>query len=182
MRNGILTITAALKFAAERHTGQTRKGERAEPYVNHLADVAELVAIATDGDDAGLVAAALLHDVVEDTPTSITEVEERFGVDVAALVAEVTDDKSLPREERKRLQVERAASKTPRAKMLKLADKTANLHALAESPPRDWPLERKTEYVAWARHVVAGLRGVNKSLEEEFDRAARKAQIALTSP
>ncbi len=185
MKNSTLSplelVTEALHFAAERHAHQRRKGDAAEPYLNHLAEVACLVAAATKGEDANLVAAGLLHDVVEDTGTSRSEVAERFGEDVASLVMEVTDDKSLPKAERKRLQVEHAAKKSARAKLIKLADKTSNLHAIAASPPAQWDSERCNDYLDWAQRVVSGLRGVNPALETQFDEAERKARAAIAS-
>lgn len=171
-------LTRAFLFAAERHACQKRKGQAGEPYINHLAEVADLVAEATAGDDAELIAAAVLHDVVEDTPTTLAEIAAVFGTDVAGLVAEATDDKSLPKEERKRLQVLRAAGHSQRAKKLKLADKTSNLRALAASPPADWSIERRRDYVAWSRAVVAGLRGADPWLEDRFDEAAQAADAA----
>ena len=174
-------LTRAFRFAAERHVHQRRKGEAAEPYLNHLAEVADLVAEATGGADVDLIVAALLHDVVEDTPTSPARVAELFGPDVARLVAEVTDDKSLPKAERKRQQVVHAPSRSPRAKRLKLADKISNLRALAASPPADWSRERRLHYVEWAQAVVAGLRGTDPWLEAEFDLAAAAALARVGS-
>ena len=174
----VLLLARAFRFAAARHAGQKRKGEAAEPYVNHLAEVADLVARATGGADAALVAAALLHDVVEDTPTPLAEVADRFGADVAALVGEATDDKSLPKAQRKRLQVVHAPTRTPRAKLLKLADKISNLRALAASPPADWSADRRLAYVTWAREVAAGLRGIDPWLDRQFDAAAAAAEAA----
>ena len=175
----ILLIARAWNFSAERHAKQKRKGDAQEPYVNHLAEVAELVATATEGRDANLVAAAVLHDTVEDTATLPGELASIFNADVADLVSEVTDDKRIDKAERKRLQVEHAAAKTARAKIRKLADKTSNLRSLAKSPPADWSLERKREYLAWAREVVQGLRGTNAWLETRFDEAAEQLARAL---
>ena len=172
-------LARAFRFAAKRHAHQRRKGASAEPYLNHLAEVADLVAEATEGRDPDLVVAALLHDVVEDTDTTLAEVAAAFGQDVAGLVAEATDDKSLPKAERKRLQIVYAPSRSPRAKLLKLADKTSNLREMAVSPPADWSPERRREYVAWARAVVAGLRGVSPWLEARFDEAAAAAERAV---
>lgn len=171
-------LARAFRYAAAKHAGQMRKGEAKEPYINHPAEVAELVAEATGGADPDLVVAALLHDVVEDTPTPNAEIATEFGADVAGLVAEVTDDKSLPQAERKRLQVEHAPGLTLRAKVLKLADKTSNLRALATSPPADWSPQRRRDYVAWGREVVAGLRGACPWLEARFDEAAAAADAA----
>ncbi len=172
-------MTRAVDFAARKHVHQRRKGETAEPYINHLADVARLLAAATDGKDTVLVVAGLLHDTLEDTETGYDELVAEFGAEVAALVAEVTDDTSLPKAERKQHQVTHASGKSARAKMLKLADKTSNLHSILSSPPVDWSQERKREYFGWARDVVGGYRGVNEYLEEEFDRVWRRGITAL---
>jgi len=175
----ILLIARAWNFSAERHAKQRRKGEAQEPYVNHLAEVAELVATATEGKDANLVAAAVLHDTIEDTATLRGELASIFNTDIADLVSEVTDDKRLDKAERKRLQVSHAATKSPRAKILKLADKTSNLRSLVKSPPADWSLERRREYLAWAREVVEELRGANAWLEARFDEAAEQLGRSL---
>lgn len=163
-------ILAAAHFAAERHATQKRKGDAAEPYVNHLIEVAELAASSSDVLDPDLVMAAFLHDTVEDVGVTPEEIEEKFGADVAGLVLELTDDKSLPKQVRKALQVQNAPKKSPRAQTLKLADKISNLRAILSSPPRDWSTERKREYADWARDVVAGLPSPNRKLKEEFDR------------
>jgi GTP diphosphokinase / guanosine-3',5'-bis(diphosphate) 3'-diphosphatase len=172
--NGISLLARAWNFSAQRHSNQKRKGEAQEPYVNHLAEVAELVAIATNGLDANLVAAAVLHDTVEDTNTLPAELASVFNVDIADLVGEVTDDKSLGKAERKQLQIQHAASKSDRAKVIKLADKTSNLRSLVKSPPVNWNLQRRQEYLDWALDVAKGLRGVNTWLEAQFDEAAQQ--------
>jgi GTP diphosphokinase / guanosine-3',5'-bis(diphosphate) 3'-diphosphatase len=177
--NDILLIARAWNFSADRHAKQKRKGDAQEPYVNHLAEVAELVATATEGRDANLVAAAVLHDTVEDTATLPGELASIFNADVADLVSEVTGDKRVDKAERKRLQVQHAAAITPRAKILKLADKTSNLRSLVKSPPGDWSLERKREYLAWAKEVVQGLRGTNAWLDARFDEAAEQLGRSL---
>jgi (p)ppGpp synthase/HD superfamily hydrolase len=169
--NPVLDIARAFDFAARRHSSQRRKGSAGEPYVNHLAEVARLVAEATGGADSALVVAALLHDTVEDTGTELGELTREFGPEVSSLVLEVTDDKSLPDERRKRLQVETAASKSVRARMLKIADKTSNLRSLAASPPSGWSARRIRDHVAWAREVVDRCRGVSPALEARFDEA-----------
>jgi (p)ppGpp synthase/HD superfamily hydrolase len=179
--NDIVLISRAWNFAAERHVTQRRKGEAQEPYVNHLAEVAELVATATEGRDANLVAAAVLHDTVEDTATLPTELASVFNSDIANLVAEVTDDKKLSKEERKKLQVQHAAAKSERAKILKLADKTSNLRSLINSPPSDWSQQRRKEYLRWALEVAKGLRGVNQWLEAKFDEAAAMLECQVSN-
>ncbi|MGZ4844023.1 MAG: HD domain-containing protein [Candidatus Angelobacter sp.] len=166
----IQRILGAARFAAEKHAQQKRKGENGEPYFNHLLEVAELVAASSRDLDVELVMAAFLHDTVEDTGVTLPELEEHFGQDVAALVAEVTDDKSLPKEIRKQLQVQNAHKKSARAQTLKLADKISNLRSIVASPPVGWNLERKRQYFEWARQVVSGLAAPNPYLKAEFDK------------
>jgi (p)ppGpp synthase/HD superfamily hydrolase len=178
--DGLLLAVAAVEFAAKRHVNQKRKGARAEPYFNHLAEVAGLIAVATDGTDPALVAASYLHDTLEDTPSEYEELLSLFGEDVAALVSAVTDDKSLPKAERKRLQIVHAAEASTRARLLKIADKISNLRSLAASPPADWDSGRAIEYVDWAEKVVAGCRGLNPGLEALFDAAAAEARQAIS--
>jgi guanosine-3',5'-bis(diphosphate) 3'-pyrophosphohydrolase len=122
-----------------------------------------------------------LHDTVEDTATLLGELASIFNADIAGLVAEATDDKRLDKAERKRLQVEHASAKTTRAKILKLADKISNLRSLVKSPPADWSLERKSEYLSWSRDVVQGLRGASAWLEARFDEAAETLERSLRS-
>jgi (p)ppGpp synthase/HD superfamily hydrolase len=130
MKEWLLVLRAA-DAAARWHVHQRRKGSAEEPYVNHLVEVAMLVAEATDGKDPDLVIAALLHDAIEDCEVPKELIAETFGDDVASLVVEVTDDKSLPKQVRKDKQIETAMAKSPRAKVLKLADKASNLRAVA---------------------------------------------------
>ena len=178
MTEDIVRMAKAVDFAARAHAPQRRKGEEEEPYVNHLAEVALLVAEATQGADANLVIAAYLHDAIEDQEVKHETLVAEFGRDVADLVREVTDDKSLPKAERKRLQIEHVRSASPRAKHLKLADKISNLNSILASPPADWSAGRKREYFEWAAQVVAGCRGVNPWLEARFDAAyARRAEL-----
>jgi GTP diphosphokinase / guanosine-3',5'-bis(diphosphate) 3'-diphosphatase len=174
----IVLLSRVWNFAAQRHSTQRRKGKAQEPYVNHLAEVAELVATATKGQDTNLVAAAVLHDTVEDTGTLLAELASVFNADIANLVAEVTDVKRLDKAERKKLQVEHASAKSERAKIIKLADKTSNLRALVKSPPDDWSVQRRQEYLGWALEVVEGLRGANPWLEAQFDEAVLQLAVA----
>ena len=171
-------ITEAFDFAAKAHSGQTRKGHAAEPYVNHVADVAARLARSPHATDA-MVIAAILHDTVEDTDHTIEEIEARFGAEVAGYVAEVTDDPALDRSEQRRLQVVNAPLKSDGAKRIKLADKASNLTALAESPPHFWDVGRKRDYLDWAQAVAEGLRGIDPALERDFDEAAQRAEKTL---
>jgi (p)ppGpp synthase/HD superfamily hydrolase len=161
-------VMKAAHFAAARHCRQVRKGAAAEPYVNHLLEVADLVAGALAEPDPNLVMAALLHDTVEDVGVTKEELIETFSQDVADLVMEVTDDKSLPKKERKRLQVVNAPHKSVRAQLIKLADKISNLRAILSSPPTDWSVERQQEYFEWAKQVVDALSAPNVGLKAEF--------------
>jgi (p)ppGpp synthase/HD superfamily hydrolase len=177
--DGLLRITRAFHFAAEKHIGQRRKGASQEPYINHLAEVAELVAGATDGSDGNIVIAALLHDTIEDTvewpngiPSLEAEIRAAFGDDVLDLVWELTDDKNLEKEVRKQHQIDHSPAKSHRARIIKIADKISNLRALKRSPPANWPWDRRRKYLEWSRAVVAGLRGTSALLEAEFDVAA----------
>lgn len=175
----LLDFARALDFAAHKHIDQRRKGVRAEPYVNHLSEVALLVAEATGGQDAVAVIAALLHDTLEDTDASYEEIERLFGPEVVKVVAETTDDKRMSKAERKQHQIDAAPTASRRAKLVKLADKVSNLRSMAASPPADWPLTRKVEYFEWAHAVVAGLRGTDARLEALFDRAYRDGLAEL---
>lgn len=181
MNQELVELSRAFHFAALRHEQHRRKGERAEPYVNHLAEVLLLLAEATGGEDPVLLLGALLHDTVEDTETTLAELEETFGPEVARLVSEVTDDKALPKEERKRLQIETIRSKSERARLLKMADQTSNVRSLGSSPPAHWTLQRKQQYIHWAQAVVDGCRGLNAHLEEAFDQASQAAAEVLGS-
>ncbi len=166
-------------MAARWHVHQRRKGIAAEPYINHLLEVASLVTEATNGTDPRVVIAALLHDTIEDQGVTSEALAAEFGQRVADIVKEVTDDKSLPKAERKRLQVAHAPQKCREAKLIKLADKTSNLRTIASSPAADWSVERRLEYVDWAKAVVAGLRGMSPWLEGQFDEAAERAMGSL---
>jgi len=175
----LVLVTRDCDFAALRHVQQRRKGVAGEPYINHLAEVATLLAVATGGNDPALVAAGFLHDTLEDTPTTHDELAALFGPDVAHLVSEVTDDKSLTKAERKCLQITMTPSKSVRAKLIKVADKTSNVRAMASSPAAGWDIARIAEYIEWAQQVVASCRGLNAMLEQAFDAAVGQARAAV---
>jgi (p)ppGpp synthase/HD superfamily hydrolase len=179
LRDHVALVTRAADFAARCHCGQVRKGTAAEPYVNHLAEVASLLATTAQEPDAYLVAAGWLHDVLEETATEREELERLFGRFVSDIVAEVTDDKSLPKEERKRLQVLQTPHKSDSARLLKLADKTSNLRSLAVSPPADWNEARCLAYVDWAEEVASSCKGLRSALDEAFGAAVLSARRAI---
>ena len=159
----------ALEFAAHKHRDQRRKDVDATPYINHPIQLAGLLAREGGVTDSVILAAAILHDTVEDTETTAAELEREFGPAIAAIVMEVTDDKSLLKAERKRLQVEHAAHISQGAKLVKLADKICNVRDMNSAPPADWGLARRREYFDWARDVVDQMRGTNSRLEQLFD-------------
>ncbi len=169
-------ILKAARFASVKHVSQKRKGIAAEPYLNHLIEVAELVSMAITEPDSNVIAAAFLHDTIEDTKTSREELTEAFGADIAGLVGEVTDDKSLPKAERKRLQIDHAPGLSARAQTIKIADKISNLRGILFTPPEDWDLRRKQEYFAWARRVVDACAAPNPFLKTEFARTFEQVQ------
>lgn len=164
----------AIHFAAQRHRDQRRKDREASPYINHPLALAHLLSIEAGIEDTDVLVAAVLHDTVEDTETTLEELQARFGDKVAGIVDEVTDDKNLPKQRRKQLQVEHAPHKSPAAAMVKLADKTCNLRDIAASPPADWSLQRRREYFDWARQVIDGLPPVSATLATLFDEAYSK--------
>lgn len=161
----------ALAFAAHKHRDQRRKDAEASPYINHPIALAEVLTREGGVGEVEVLAAALLHDTIEDTDTSLEELRREFGERIAAMVAEVTDDKRLPKAERKRLQVEHAAAISTGAKLVKLADKICNLRDVADRPPSGWDLRRRQEYFEWAKQVIDRLRGAHPRLEAAFDAA-----------
>jgi guanosine-3',5'-bis(diphosphate) 3'-pyrophosphohydrolase len=171
MKSELALLLKALAFAAHKHRDQRRKDPAASPYINHPIALADVLVNEGGVTDVEVLSAALLHDTVEDTATTLEELEENFGPRIARIVAEVTDDQQLSKAERKRLQVEHAAQLSPEAKLVKLADKICNLRDVAERAPASWDLARRREYFDWAKRVVDGLRGTHPALEAAFDAA-----------
>lgn len=171
-------IARAQAFATTAHAGQVRKDAARTPYITHPAEVAARVAALGGGPEA--IAAAWLHDTVEDCGVTLSALDAAFGPAVAAIVAEVTDTKTLSRLDRKRRQVEGAAIKSPSAALVKLADKTANVDSLRQTPPADWPPARQMAYVDWAEAVVGRLT-VAGALRAGFLTAANLARAAIAA-
>lgn len=167
----IARILRALAFASEKHRHQRRKDAEASPYIDHPIAVAHVLVNECGVTDPVVVCAAILHDTVEDTATTREELALEFGSEIAGIVAEVTDDKSLPKAERKRLQIEHAEHLSKRARLVKLADKICNVRDVVRSPPADWALERRQDYFDWAKRVIDALRGTHAGLEAVFDEA-----------
>ena len=175
-------LLQAILFSADKHRDQRRKDQEQTPYINHPIAVAQRLWETGGVRDPITLIAALLHDTIEDTNTSTLEIETLFGQEVLSVVLEVSDDKSLPKAERKRLQIEHAADVSTRAKLIKLADKTCNLADLIHSPPPNWDVERQKQYVLWTEQVVARLRGTNSALEDGYDEILKFGKLTLNIP
>jgi len=160
----VLTILDGISFAAKKHDGQTRKNAEKTPYISHPIGVAVHLMKIGKVRDVNTIVAALLHDTVEDTKTELTQIEKLFGSTVAGYVKEVSDNKSLPAQERKRLQVINASHKSAAAAQIKLADKLYNLNDLINNPPSDWTRTRIDQYFQWAKSVVDRLPPSNENL------------------
>jgi guanosine-3',5'-bis(diphosphate) 3'-pyrophosphohydrolase len=173
-------ILGALKFASEKHILLKRKDVEGTPYIHHPIRVAELISRVGKINDPAVLSAALLHDVIEDTDATEGEISEKFGTEVAGVVKEVSDDKSLDKEKRKAMQILHAPRLSYKAKLIKLADKICNVKDIGSHPPVKWDLARKLEYLEWSQKVVAGLRGVNQPLEDLFDQTLSDARVKLT--
>ncbi|NWT56944.1 MESH1 pyrophosphohydrolase, partial [Erythrocercus mccallii] len=152
MGSEVARLLEAVDFAARKHKDQRRKDPEGTPYIN--------------------------HPIVEDTDTTFSEIEECFGAEVRRVVEEVTDDKTLPKMERKRLQIEHAPVCSRRAKLVKLADKLHNLRDLNRCTPQGWSTERVQEYFRWAARVVSGLRGTSAALEGALQRLFEERGVA----
>lgn len=163
------TLIETVNFAAIKHRKQRRKDEDATPYINHPIGVARILTHEANIYDIATLQAAILHDTVEDTDTTFEEIEQNFGSKVRSIVEEVTDDKSLPKQVRKQLQIEHAPGCSREAKLVKLADKLYNLRDLQRCTPVGWSRTRVQEYFEWAEKVVHGLRGTNKLMEDALD-------------
>jgi guanosine-3',5'-bis(diphosphate) 3'-pyrophosphohydrolase len=174
-------LLSTVHFAATKHRDQRRKDSAASPYINHPIEVAETLARVGGVEDPAVLQAAILHDTIEDTETTPEELAGRFGDDVRRLVEEVTDDKELDKQDRKRLQVEHAPHLSQRAKLIKLADKICNVRDVTHSPPEGWSLERRVEYLDWTERVVAGLRGASAALERRYDELLREGRARLAA-
>ncbi len=172
-------IFKAILFAIDKHEGQIRKDAERSPYITHPLLVAQALLEIGDVQDLPTLIAAILHDTLEDTKTTEVEIRKAFGEEVLQIVLEVTDDKSLEKMVRKRLQVVHAPSISNKAKVIKLSDKLVNCRDILNSPPEDWPMERRREYIQWAADVVENLRNINTPLELAFDQILSDAEESL---
>jgi guanosine-3',5'-bis(diphosphate) 3'-pyrophosphohydrolase len=172
-------LLQALHFSADKHRFQKRKDRGASPYINHPIEVATVLATVGGVSDLITLMASVLHDTIEDTDTTPEELEQRFGRDVRLVVEELSDDKSLPKARRKQLQIEHALGSSHRAKLVKLGDKICNVRDVTHSPPDDWSLERRCEYLDWTEQVVAGCRGASATLERHYDQVLAEGRSKL---
>ena len=179
--NDLPNFLQAISFAAKKHRLQKRKGADEEPYVNHVLEVANLLANVGKVEDFDILIAAVLHDTVEDTGTTEAEITEKFGTAVGKMVMEVTDDKLLPKTRRKTLQIEHAPHLSNGAKLIKLGDKISNIRDVSQNPPDGWSKERRVEYINWGEKVINGLRGTNENLEKHFDELIASAKAKISS-
>jgi guanosine-3',5'-bis(diphosphate) 3'-pyrophosphohydrolase len=171
----ISMMLKAFHFSAQKHRYQRRKDPDESPYINHPIEVAETLWMIGGVRDLMTVIGAILHDTLEDTDTSVGEIETVFGKEIGRLVDEVTDQKKLPKAARKQTQIRNAPHKSVRAKQLKLADLSCNVYDILTAPPQGWSNERCRDYLVWTSKVVEGLRGTNQNLETHYDRLLKKA-------
>jgi guanosine-3',5'-bis(diphosphate) 3'-pyrophosphohydrolase len=171
----IALVLRAAEFAAKKHRKQHRKGKKQRPYIGHCIEVARILADIGGVEDPDVLAAAFLHDTVEDTTATPEEIRERFGPAVEQMVLELTDDKSLQKDERKRLQVEHASTLSPGAKLIKLADKISNVREICTDPPMKWTVDRRRKYFEWGKQVVDAMGPVNPRLEAHFAKTVEAA-------
>ena len=169
-------ILKAAHFAAQKHRDQRRKDEDASPYINHPISVAKIISEIGNVEDPEVLAAALLHDTIEDTETTIDELIDNFGERVCSLVQEVTDDKTLPRLQRKQRQIDHAKEISEGAALIKLGDKISNVTDITNTPPTDWDSNRRLEYFEWAEKVINNCPKVNTSLEKYFKYSIQKGR------
>ena len=177
--NDLAKLLEAAQFAARKHHGQHRKGATAEPYIVHPLGVAHYLTSIGKVEDYDILIAAILHDTIEDTETIKEELTELFGAKVCGYVLEVTDDKDLPKAERKLKQIEHAPYLSHGAKQVKLADKISNITDIVKNPAVGWSVKTKLEYIAWGEKVVDGLRGANEYLEKYFDELIKTARASF---
>ena len=180
MKNAL--VVKAAEFAAQKHEGQIRKGRDECPYIDHLKSVAQVIAEMGGIDDPEIIAAAWLHDTLEDTDTTPEELDAIFGKRIRRLVEEVTDDKSLPKKERKQQQIQHAPELSPDAVLIKLGDKISNIIDVTHTPPVHWSLERRKWYLDWAEGVIDKCPKVNAALEQYFIEVLKECRRSLSEP
>jgi len=170
------TIIKAYEFASLKHKDQRRKDPSKSPYINHPIQVASLLSQA-GVTNPEIICAGILHDTIEDTQTTFQELVNEFGPNIAKMVMECTDDKSLPKVTRKQDQINHAYSISYGAKLVKLADKYANLSDIQTNPPAHWSKQEIDGYVIWAYTVCTGMEKTNDFLEGRLMEIFKSYQI-----
>ena len=174
-------ILKAAHFSAQKHIKHQRKDEDASPYINHPISVALEISQTGGVNNPEILAAALLHDTIEDTATTPEEIEDQFGKQVCKYVLEVTDDKSLPKDERKKKQIEHAKELSKGAALIKLGDKISNVTDVTNNPPATWNINRRKQYLDWAEKVVRNCPKVNDKMEKKFKKVITNGRRRLIS-
>ena len=172
-------ILRAATYAATQHGIQKRKDKTGVPYINHPLGVAEILARVAQVTDPLILQAALLHDTVEDTDTTPEDLTREFGPKVRDIVMEVTDDESLPKAQRKQMQIDNAPNLSHEARLIRIADKIYNCSEIRADCPHEWSLEKKLNYLGWAETVVSKIRGTNADLERLFDKTVEASRKNL---
>ena len=172
-------ILKAAHFAAQKHKDQRRKDKEVSPYINHPISVAKIISEIGKIEDPEVLAAALLHDTLEDTETTVEELIDHFGERVCSLVQEVTDDKNLPKMERKQRQIEHAKEISEGAALIKLGDKISNVTDITNTPPTSWDSKRCLEYFDWAEKVINNCPKVNQAFENYFAKTIKTGRESI---
>ncbi len=173
-------VLKACYTAACYHGFQKRKDGKT-PYINHPVEVAWILSGEGGVRDKDILAAALLHDTIEDTAMTLELLTSEFNSQIASYVAEVTDDKLLSHDERKAAQIQKASALSLGPRLIKIADKIANVKALTKDCPLGWDLERKKTYIQWTQKVIAKIRNTHPVLEALFDKTVDEVGKNLDS-
>src|SRR5262249_55024318 len=147
-------ILRSMKFAATKHRDQRRKGKEASPYINHPIAVAEMLHTIGGVSDVATLAAAILHDTIEDVGATPDEIKMEFGEEELSILLEVTDDKSLSKPELISIGLETDSNQALGARQIKIADKISNIYDITHTPPHKWSVERKQEYLDSTEKLV----------------------------
>jgi (p)ppGpp synthase/HD superfamily hydrolase len=173
-------IFRALSYAAQQHATHKRKGREALPYINHPIKVSTIITQYVPDASNELIAAAVLHDVVEDSETTVEDLKNMFGATIASIVEEVSDDKFLPKKEAKQKQIQNAPHLSHNAKLIRICDKIANVRDICgEDVPNDWDYKTKIEYLNWAEEVVNAMGKFHDELEFTFKDEVRWGRLKI---
>ena len=169
-------VRKAKELATERHAHLHIPYTHAYPPIVHIGEVARYVE--KHGGNEDMIAAAWLHDIIEDTDVTLEQIEEWFGPNIALLVDGLTDPPhfaSLPLKIRKPMQAVRLLEKSNDVKIIKLCDQLSNTLRVMNNPPTDWDEATQFLYIKGAREITETCRGLCLQLDELFDEAYNKA-------